>query len=133
MEFYLTDAFNKSISGSAPRRSPSSWRCEVPSLGAFLRAINALENERSATADINSIAGLRPVDAARTIGLAVRDVGDAIKDLSDGPATMFPGLGTVDSLTAARRKLLRGLLLLDPTQFAAAKVDLARASDLMLE
>ena len=105
----------------------------MPPIGAFLRAINALENIRSASADIDSAAGQPPVEAARSIGLAVRDIGDAIKDLTDGSVTDVSRPGHGRCLTAARRKLLRGLLLLDPTQFAAAKVDLARASDLMLE
>ena len=102
-------------------------------VGAFLRAINALENVRSATADIDSIAGLRPLKVRRRQGSRLRDIEDAIKDLTDGPADHVSRPRHGRGLTAARRKLLRGLLLLDPTQFAAAKVDLARASDLMLE
>ena len=57
------DAFKQSISGSGDAAFQLE-KGEVAAVGAFLRAINALENGRSATADLESNAGAAPLEAA---------------------------------------------------------------------
>ncbi|MFL5331805.1 MAG: hypothetical protein ACJ8H8_01195, partial [Geminicoccaceae bacterium] len=134
VEFYLSDAFRQSVSGSGAAAFPFD-QAQVAALGAFLRAINALENGRSATAYLDAATGVGTSVKVRNAKLALRDVEDAIADLTNGPlAPLFPGTGVIEAFQSAQGKLrATGFGHLSDSQLGLAQADLARARGLMLQ
>jgi hypothetical protein len=134
VQFYLSDAFKTSISGSGAAAFPFD-QAQVAAVGAFLRAINALENGRSATAYLDAANGGGTAAKVRNAKLALRDIEDAIADLTNGPlAPLFSGTGAVEAFQSARGKLrATGFGHLGGSQLGLAQADLARARGLMLQ
>jgi hypothetical protein len=96
VEFYNSVAFNSSPSGEI---TPISLRQEeVFRVAAFLRAINALENIRAATAKLENAQSsidshtLSPPRLQKLLGLATADIQDADRVLGEGRDPQFkPG------------------------------------------
>jgi hypothetical protein len=87
--FYASDTFNDSIAGNG--RAFVLDQDDVNAIGAFLRALNALENIRSSNAyDARAFdpAELAPKD--ELVELAIAETTDAIEVLTEGPINLYP-------------------------------------------
>jgi hypothetical protein len=83
VRFYTTATF----SADDPFQLTSA---QIDQLGAFLRALNALENIRSSNAYSKQARTERPMRARQTVALVIPETKDAIKVLTDGPLSLFP-------------------------------------------
>jgi cytochrome c peroxidase len=93
--FYTTDTFNDSPAGR-PNRAFVLDGAEVNAIAAFLRALNSMENIRSASAF--SSRALDPAElapAAELVNWALAETTDAVEVLTQGPLKLFP-----DAVTA---------------------------------
>ena len=117
VDFYTTDIF------SVDRAFVLS-KTQINQVAAFLRAINAIDNIASAQRSLNVGVG-RPSLPATHKSDALRDIKDAINVLTKGPTSLFASTRAVDSLRAAITKVERGLI-------TPARVDLARAQQLIV-
>jgi cytochrome c peroxidase len=87
--FYTTDTFNDSPAGGG--RAFVLDDAEVNAIAAFLRALNSLENIRSASAF--SSRALDPAElapAAELVNWALAETTDAVEVLTQGPLKLFP-------------------------------------------
>ena len=87
--FYTTDTFNDSPAGGG--RAFVLDGAEVNAIAAFLRALNAVENIRSASAF--SSRALDPAElapAAELVNWALAETTDAVEVLTQGPVKLFP-------------------------------------------
>ena len=132
--FYDTDVFNENREDAANGvdRAFVFLPGQVEALGAYLRAINAIENARQARAYIAQSTGRPLLLARRTIELALADTEDAIEVLTGGPVPLFEGSRPVAAFVLARTALRLALLPNRPNALAAADTALARATSLML-
>ena len=90
IRFYSSEAFD--TSDGAIGRAFIFGPTDVNDIGAFLRAINARENARSAIDNVNKAFATsgNKIDVER-LKLALADVNDGIKDLTKGPLPrLFP-------------------------------------------
>ena len=90
IRFYSSDAFNESDGASG--RAFVFGSTDVNDIGAFLRAINAIENARSAIDYINkALASSGKKMDKKLLRLALADTKDGIKVLATGPLPdLFP-------------------------------------------
>lgn len=134
VSFYDTDIFNDNREDDANGvdRAFVFQPGQVEALGAYLRAINAVENARQARAYIAQSIGRPLLVARRTIRLALADATDAIRVLSGGPVPLFQNSQPVAAFQEARIALLRALLPNNPNALGAAETALARATALIL-
>ena len=92
--FYTTDTFNDSPAGGG--RAFVLDGAQVNAIAAFLRALNSMENIRSASAF--SSRALDPAElapAAELVNWALAETTDAVEVLTQGPVKLFP-----DAVTA---------------------------------
>lgn len=75
----------------------------IEDLGAFLRALNALENARSAIAYITQSSGLPPGQAKKLLQRALPEIEDGINVLEQGPPVFYPL--AIDSFRQAQNAL----------------------------
>jgi hypothetical protein len=132
--FYAGDAFNDNREdlGSGRSRAFVFKPGQIEALGAYLRAINAVDNARQARVYIAQSTG-RPIGLARrTIRLAIADTEDAIEVLTSGPLALFPATRPVAAFREALVALRLALLPNRPNALPAADAALARATSLML-
>jgi cytochrome c553 len=102
--FYTTDTFNDSAAGDG--RAFVLAKDEINAIGAFLRALNALENIRSSNAYAQRSIDpeeLAPLD--ELVELAIAETTDAIEVLTKGPIKLYPI--AVAALKDARTALKR--------------------------
>ena len=88
--FYTTDTFNDSPAGR-PNRAFVLDGGQVNAIAAFLRALNSMENIRSASAF--SSRALYPAElapAAELVNWALAETTDAVEVLTQGPVKLFP-------------------------------------------
>jgi cytochrome c peroxidase len=108
--FYTTDTFNDSPAGGG--RAFVLDGTEVNAIAAFLRALNAMENIRSASAfSSRAIDPTDPAPAAELVNWALAETTDAVEVLTEGPVKLFP-----DAVTALKdaQDLERQALAQDP-------------------
>ncbi len=87
--FYTTDTFNDSPAGGG--RAFVLDDAEVKAIAAFLRALNALENIRSASAfSSRAIDPAELAPAAELVNWALAETTDAVEVLTRGPIKLFP-------------------------------------------
>jgi hypothetical protein len=87
--FYTTDTFNNSIAGDGPAFVLT--KDEINAIGAFLRALNAVENIRSSNAYAQrSIDPEELQPAEELVDLAIAETTDAIEVLTKGPLKLYP-------------------------------------------
>jgi mono/diheme cytochrome c family protein len=87
--FYTTDTFNDSPAGGG--RAFVLDGSEVNAIAAFLRALNAMENIRSASAfSSRAIDPTDPAPAAELVNWALAETTDAVEVLTEGPVKLFP-------------------------------------------
>jgi cytochrome c peroxidase len=132
--FYETDAFNDNREDDANGvdRAFVFQPGQVEALGAYLRAINAVENARQARVYIEQSTG-KPIGVARrTIRLAIADTEDAIEVLTSGPVPLFTATDPVAAFREALVALRLALRPNNPNALPAADTALARAASLML-
>jgi cytochrome c peroxidase len=130
--FYAGDVFDRSPAGGG--RAFALDRAAADRIGAFLRALNALQNVAEADDYAARAEALPPGSGKPWAGMALLQAEDAIRVLSAGPlGELFAATGTVPALRAARLKLALAAATARPGQLAAARVDLARARGLMLQ
>jgi cytochrome c peroxidase len=102
--FYTTDTFNNSIAGGG--RAFVLDRPEINAIGAFLRALNAVENIRSSNAYAQrSIDPDELAPKGELKELAIAETTDAIEVLTKGPIKLYPV--AVAALKDARTALKR--------------------------
>ena len=132
--FYGSDVFNDNREDKANgvSRAFVFKPGQVEALGAYLRAINAVENVREARVYVTQSTGRPLLAALRTIRLALAETGDAVRVLSDGPVPLFTATRPVTALREAQLALLRALLPNNANALGAADTALARAASLML-
>jgi hypothetical protein len=127
--FYTTDTFNNSIAGAG--RAFVLTQDEINAIGAFLRALNGLENIRSASAFMQR--ALDPAELAPTgelVKWAEAETGDAIEVLAHGPIKINPEAVT---LLREAQEDVRQAATMDPPiatflEDAIAAQDAARAA-----
>jgi cytochrome c peroxidase len=122
VRFYTTAAFRDSADGG--NRAFVLSDTQIEQIGAFLRAINAVDNIATAHRSLKG-AVARPGAAASPKDMALRDIRDAIDVLTKGPRRLFAATGPERSLRTAHTNIIRGRL-------AEARVDLDRARSLIL-
>ncbi len=126
IEFYNTDAFNNSSSGQMLRALTGQRLnlsdTEIVAVAAFLRAINALENIRSATVLLEEASGVANMEGGGWEGLLSR----ANHEVEDA----FQVLDRVELHPLARTHLSRAMRLIDD---AVASDDSLRVMDLARE
>ena len=87
--FYTTDTFNDSPAGGG--RAFVLDGAEVNAISAFLRALNAVENIRSASAfSSRAIDPAELAPAAELVNWALAETTDAVEVLTQGPVKLFP-------------------------------------------
>ena len=87
--FYTTDTFNDSPAGGG--RAFVLDGAEVNAIAAFLRALNSLENIRSASAfSSRAIDPAELAPAAELVNWALAETTDAVEVLTQGPVKLFP-------------------------------------------
>ena len=87
--FYTTDTFNDSPAGGG--RAFVLDDAEVKAIAAFLRALNAAENIRSASAfSSRAIDPAELAPAAELVNWALAETTDAVEVLTQGPVKLFP-------------------------------------------
>ena len=87
--FYTTDTFNDSPAGGG--RAFVLDGAEVNAIAAFLRALNAMENIRSASAfSSRAIDPAELAPAAELVNWALAETTDAVEVLTQGPVKLFP-------------------------------------------
>jgi hypothetical protein len=89
VNFYTTDTFNESPAGGG--RAFVLDGAQVNAIAAFLRALNSMENIRSASAF--SSRALDPAElapAAELVNWALAETTDAVEVLTQGPVKLFP-------------------------------------------
>jgi cytochrome c peroxidase len=102
--FYTTDTFNDSVAGAG--RAFVLDQDEINAIGAFLRAVNALENIRSSNAYAQrSIDPDELAPAQQLVELAHAETTDAIEVLTKGPMKLYPA--AVALLKEARKAFNR--------------------------
>lgn len=124
IRFYSSEAFNTSdgASGRAFVFSPT----DVNDIGAFLRAINAIENARSAIAYINeALASSGKKMNIESLQLALADTRDGIQVLTAGPLSdLFPE--AVDSFRDTEKFLKAAIHSKNPVVAEHAKKKLIK-------
>jgi hypothetical protein len=104
LAFYTTDTFNNSIAGDG--RAFVLTKDEINAIGAFLRALNAVENIRSSNAYAQrSIDPDELQPAEELVDLAIAETTDVIEVLTKGPIKLYPT--AVAALKDARAALKR--------------------------
>jgi cytochrome c553 len=99
VEFYTSEAFNESLTGD--RNAFVLTHDQINHIGAFLRALNVLENIRSSNAyDGRAIDQAELAPRELLVELAIAETTDAIEVLTEGPVQLFAE--TVDLLRDAR-------------------------------
>jgi cytochrome c peroxidase len=87
--FYTSDTFNDSIAGDG--RAFILTEAEINAIGAFLRALNALENIRSSnTYDKRAFDASELAPEDELVELAIAETTDAIEVLTEGPIKLYP-------------------------------------------
>jgi hypothetical protein len=87
--FYTTDTFNDSPAGGG--RAFVLDGAEVNAIAAFLRALNAMEKIRSASAfSSRAIDPADPAPAAELVNWALAETSDVVEVLTEGPLKLFP-------------------------------------------
>jgi len=130
--FYAGDEFDRSPSGAG--RAFVLDRPAVDRIGAFLRALNALQNAAEAAGYAGKAETLPSDQGKPWAELARLQADDAVRVLSAGPIRgLFVATGAVPALRAARDKLALAARTPRPGLLPAARVDLARAQALMLQ
>jgi len=105
VNFYTLDAFNNSPAGA--KRAFNLTEDQVNRIGAFLRAINAVDNIDNAQRSLAGASG-RPSLLRLLRDPAVVDINDAARVLSNGPLRLFVGASPVPWLRAAVLNIGRG-------------------------
>ena len=99
VEFYTSEAFNESLTGDG--NAFVLTHDQINQIGAFLRALNVLENIRSSNAyDGRAIDQAELAPRELLVELAIAETTDAIEVLTEGPVQLFAE--TVDLLRDAR-------------------------------
>ena len=127
--FYTSDQFNDSINGNG--RAFVLDQDQVDEIGAFLRAINALENVRQAIHYIDNGTGEPGRPSGNTARAALGDTRDAIEVLAEGPMLLLPA--AVAALETAQALLGQAMRQDDPALLAEARRELVRARALMIQ
>ena len=113
VEFYTSEAFNESLTGD--RNAFVLTHDQINQIGAFLRALNVLENIRSSNAyDGRAIDQAELAPRELLVELAIAETTDAIEVLTEGPVQLFAE--TVDLLRDARDSSSRRSRKTRPTQ-----------------
>jgi hypothetical protein len=87
--FYTSDTFNDSAAGNG--RAFVLDQVDVNAIGAFLRALNALESIRSSNAyDERAIDPAELAPAKELVEIAIAETTDAIEVLTEGPLSLYP-------------------------------------------
>jgi hypothetical protein len=108
--FYTSDTFNDSAAGNG--RAFVLDQDEVNAIGAFLRALNALENIRSSnTYDARAIDPAELAPAKELVEIAIAETTDAIQVLTQGPLSLYPD---AVALLREARKFERQAVQQDP-------------------
>ena len=106
VEFYTSEAFNESLTGD--RNAFVLTHDQINHIGAFLRALNVLENIRSSNAyDGRAIDQAELAPRELLVELAIAETTDAIEVLTEGPVQLFAE--TVDLLRDARELVQQAL------------------------
>lgn len=121
VDFYRSAVFSRSISGASNAFVIDDTQRNQ--LAAFMRALNVLENIRSATASIDSLPDARVLARPRIVNDARQQVQDAIRVLREGNIQPYR--------TTALPALQRASIELLERQTAAARADLEVARGLI--
>ena len=128
--FYASDTFN--ASPAAPGRAFILDQSKIDQIGAFLRAINAVENIQESLDYIGQTFAQPRRRADTTIRQAIAETTDAIEVLKEAPVPIFTATRPIRALDQARRKLTTAARTGNPNLLRGAQADLERARTLIV-
>jgi cytochrome c peroxidase len=129
--FYAGETFNRSAQGGG--RAFVLDTAAVNDLGAFLRALNAVDNIRQVEVYLDQALGADDQDEAEeAVRLAIADTNDAIEVLTRGPIRLFAATRPDVRLRRARDRLFAFLDEEELSQLGRARVELRAARSLMV-